>query len=223
MNVLQIPEKDLKDMNIYCWQVLLNHFNKEHSITVPVLSQQYIAYPVFITIQDISNNIPKLRGCIGTFEKNENKNIFEHLKMYTLKTILEDTRFSEDEKIKENEIENLELSISLLGDDIKMDSEKDWEIGVHGIKFNYNQYISIYLPEVAVEQNWTKQETIESLIQKSGFFGEYNKEKMNLLKYETAKHKLKYAEFLNEEKSKMSYDDIARILTYFGIGLSIII
>ena len=223
MNVLQIPEKDLKDMNMYCWQVLLNHFNKEHSITVPVLSQQYIAYPVYITIQDISNNIPKLRGCIGTFEKNENKNIFEHLKMYTLKTILEDTRFSEDEKIKENEIENLELSISLLGDDIKMDSEKDWEIGVHGIKFNYNQYISIYLPEVAVEQNWTKQETIESLIQKSGFFGEYNKEKMNLLKYETAKHKLKYAEFLNEEKSKMSYDDIARILTYFGIGLSIII
>lgn len=223
MNVLQIPEKDLKDMNIYCWQVLLNHFNKEHSITVPVLSQQYIAYPVFITIQDISNNIPKLRGCIGTFEKNENKNIFEHLKMYTLKTILEDTRFSEDEKIKENEIENLELSISLLGDDIKMDSEKDWEIGVHGIKFNYNQYISIYLPEVAVEQNWTKQETIESLIQKSGFFGEYNKEKMNLLKYETAKHKLKYAEFLNEEKSKITYDDIARILTYFGIGLSIII
>ena len=223
MNVLQIPEKDLKDMNIYCWQVLLNHFNKEHSITVPVLSQQYIAYPVFITIQDISNNIPKLRGCIGTFEKNENKNIFEHLKMYTLKTILEDTRFSEDEKIKENEIENLELSISLLGDDIKMDSEKDWEIGVHGIKFNYNQYISIYLPEVAVEQNWTKQETIESLIEKSGFFGEYNKEKMNLLKYETAKHKLKYAEFLNEEKRKMSYDDIARILTYFGIGLSIII
>ena len=55
------------------------------------------------------------------------------------------------------------------------------------------------------------------------FFNVDNKEKMNLLKYETAKHKLKYAEFLNEEKSKMSYDDIARILTYFGIGLSIII
>ena len=61
MNVLQIPEKDLKDMTIYCWHVLLNHFNKEHSITVPVLSEQYIAYPVFITIQDLSNNISFLQ------------------------------------------------------------------------------------------------------------------------------------------------------------------
>lgn len=223
MNVLQIPEKDLKDMTIYCWHILLNNFNNKHNIIVPQLSKQYIAYPIFITILDISNNKPKLRGCIGTFEKNENKNIFEHLKMYTLKTILEDTRFSQDEKIKENEIENLELSISLLGDDIKMDSKNDWVIGVHGLKFNYNQYSSIYLPEVAIEQQWTKNQTIESLIRKSGFVGEFAKEKINLLKYKTAKYKLTYAEFLNEEKNKLSYDDIARILTYIVIGLTIII
>lgn len=223
MNVLQIPEKDLKDMTIYCWNVLLKHFNKDHSITISVLSEPYIAYPVFITIQDVSNTNPKLRGCIGTFEKNKHKNIFEHLEMYTLKTILEDHRFSKDEKIKEHEIPNLELSISLLGDDIEMENEDDWTIGIHGLKFKHNQYSSVYLPEVATEQKWTKDETIQNLIRKSGIGGEYTESNLNLIKYETTKYKLRYEEFLNQEKNQLSYNDVARILTYFGIGLFLII
>lgn len=51
----------------------------------------------------------------------------------------------------------------------------DWEIGVHGIRIKFTldgrRYGSTYLPSVAEEQGWTKEETMISLMRKAGWEG----------------------------------------------------
>jgi hypothetical protein len=49
----------------------------------------------------------------------------------------------------------------------------DWDLGVHGLRISFiyrnRRYGATYLPDVAVEQGWTKEETVESLMRKAGW------------------------------------------------------
>ena len=51
----------------------------------------------------------------------------------------------------------------------------DWQLGMHGIRISFyhhgRRYGATYLPDVAVEQGWTKEETIVSLMRKAGWNG----------------------------------------------------
>lgn len=51
----------------------------------------------------------------------------------------------------------------------------DWELGVHGIRISFlardRRYGACYLPEVAVEQGWDREETVVSLMRKAGWSG----------------------------------------------------
>jgi hypothetical protein len=51
----------------------------------------------------------------------------------------------------------------------------DWSLGTHGLRISFihrgRRYGATYLPDVAVEQGWTKEETVESLMRKAGWDG----------------------------------------------------
>jgi hypothetical protein len=51
----------------------------------------------------------------------------------------------------------------------------DWSLGTHGLRISFVhrdcRYGATYLPDVAVEQGWTKEETVESLMRKAGWDG----------------------------------------------------
>lgn len=51
----------------------------------------------------------------------------------------------------------------------------DWVLGTHGLRISFvhrgRRYGATYLPDVAVEQGWTKEETVESLMRKAGWDG----------------------------------------------------
>lgn len=51
----------------------------------------------------------------------------------------------------------------------------DWTLGTHGLRISFvhrgRRYGATYLPDVAVEQGWTKEETVESLMRKAGWDG----------------------------------------------------
>jgi hypothetical protein len=51
----------------------------------------------------------------------------------------------------------------------------DWVLGTHGLRISFvhrgRRYGATYLPDVAVEQCWTKEETVESLMRKAGWSG----------------------------------------------------
>ncbi len=53
----------------------------------------------------------------------------------------------------------------------------DWDLGTHGLRISFNwrnrRHGATYLPDVAVEQGWNKEETLESLMKKAGWDGAY--------------------------------------------------
>jgi AMMECR1 domain-containing protein len=70
------------------------------------------------------------------------------------------------------EFPKLSVCVSLLVNFKKDQDLFGWEIGRHGIiinlKRNGKDYQATYLPEVAKEWEWTHEETLKSLLQKSG-------------------------------------------------------
>ncbi|KAK0124006.1 hypothetical protein ONS95_008995 [Cadophora gregata] len=130
--------------------------------------------PLFVTWNTVSpTSLRSLRGCIGTFEP---QNLSIGLEQYTLISALQDTRFS---PITTSELPSLEVSVTLLTDFEKADDQLDWELGIHGLKINFTvknrQYGACYLPDVPVEQGWTKEETVISLMRKAGWTGRRDK------------------------------------------------
>lgn len=51
----------------------------------------------------------------------------------------------------------------------------DWNLGTHGLRISFNhhgrRHGATYLPDVAMEQGWTQEETLVSLMRKAGWSG----------------------------------------------------
>lgn len=134
------------------------------------------SYPIFVTWSTVSprSTHKHLRGCIGTFEALP---LSKGLETYALTSALDDQRFN---PIPSSLLPQLSCSITLLADFTTASDPLDWELGVHGIRISFTsksgtrRYGATYLPDVAVEQGWTKEETIESLMRKAGWEPSYS-------------------------------------------------
>ncbi|PGH18664.1 hypothetical protein AJ80_04412 [Polytolypa hystricis UAMH7299] len=129
-----------------------------------------IEYPLFVTWNTISRNGHKsLRGCIGTFEPQE---LADGLRSYALTSAFGDTRFS---PIPSSLLPSLSCSLTLLSSFEPCADALDWVLGTHGLRISFihrgKRLGATYLPDVAVEQGWTKEETLESLMRKAGWDG----------------------------------------------------
>ncbi|CAG8211776.1 unnamed protein product [Penicillium salamii] len=127
-------------------------------------------YPLFVTWNTLSRSGHKsLRGCIGTFEGQE---LAAGLKSYALASAFDDTRFS---PIPKSLLPSLSCSLTLLSSFEPCTNALDWALGTHGIRISFvhrgRRYGATYLPDVAVEQGWSKEETVESLMRKAGWDG----------------------------------------------------
>lgn len=82
----------------------------------------------------------------------------------------------------------------------------DWTLGKHGLRISFNyhsrRYGSTYLPDVAKEQGWTKEETMVSLMRKAGWNGSssawqktWRDGKGELVRYEGKQVGLRYDEW----------------------------
>ncbi|KAK5662575.1 hypothetical protein OQA88_8488 [Cercophora sp. LCS_1] len=155
------------------------------------------ASPLFVTWNVISTrHDPMLRGCIGTFEDEE---LSEGLASYSLTSALHDTRFR---PISLRELPTLEVAVTLLTDFEDADGPMDWELGVHGLRISFHyhgrRYGATYLPDVAVEQGWTKEETLVSLMRKAGWMGRKDKweeVELKVVRYQGKKESLEHTEF----------------------------
>ncbi|EEQ30584.1 hypothetical protein McanMca71_000716 [Microsporum canis] len=133
-------------------------------------SPPYASYPLFVTWNTVSRSGHKsLRGCIGTFEAQE---LSSGLRSYALTSAFGDTRFS---PIPLQLLPSLSCSLTLLSTFETCAHALDWELGTHGIRISFihrgRRYGATYLPDVAVDQGWTKEETVESLMRKAGWEG----------------------------------------------------
>ena len=82
----------------------------------------------------------------------------------------------------------------------------DWTLGTHGLRISFShnnrRYNSTYLPDVATEQGWTKEETVLSLMRKAGWSGSnsgwsrtWRDGKGELIRYEGKQVALHYPEW----------------------------
>ncbi|KAF1811164.1 hypothetical protein P152DRAFT_515164 [Eremomyces bilateralis CBS 781.70] len=138
--------------------------DQSHSIAAPG------DHPLFVTWNTVSRSEHKsLRGCIGTFEPQE---LDDGLRSYALTSAFDDTRFN---PIVLSELPTLECGVTLLTNFEPAPGPLGWEVGVHGIRISFiwhgRKYGATYLPDVAKEQGWTKEETMVSLMRKAGWTG----------------------------------------------------
>lgn len=76
-----------------------------------------------------------------------------------------DPRF---EPVSKEELEKLEIEITVLSPPRPVASYKDIRIGTDGILLKASGRQSVFLPHVATEYGWTIEETLRQLSQKAG-------------------------------------------------------
>ncbi|KAI1618925.1 AMMECR1 domain-containing protein [Exophiala viscosa] len=171
------------------------------------------SYPLFVTWNTISRSGHKsLRGCIGTFEGMP---LASGLATYALTSAFDDTRFS---PIPASLLPALSCSLTLLADFEPCKDAMDWDLDTHGIRISFTnrgrRHGATYLPDVAVEQGWTKEETLESLMKKAGWDGGYG--------HGVARRLLRGSARGPEQQSTRPWDDVQdfRVVRYTGLKAS---
>ncbi len=116
-------------------------------------------YGVFVTLKKCG----ELRGCIGHIIPRVS--VFEGVIENTINSSSHDWRFSPVEAL---EIPDITIEISILSQIIKIKSPEEFIVGKQGILIRKGPASAVFLPQVAVEQGWSKYETLCQLCQKAG-------------------------------------------------------
>ncbi|KAF2220065.1 AMMECR1 domain-containing protein [Elsinoe ampelina] len=173
--------------------------SKASSVSSLPRTPKEASHPLFVTWNTVSKSGHKsLRGCIGTFEPLP---LAQGLRSYALTSAFEDHRFN---PIPASLLPSLQVCVTLLTNFSEPDSDPmNWTIGEHGIRLSFvdkgRRYGATYLPDVAAEQGWTKEETIVSLMRKAGWTGNKgtwrNVRGLEIVRYEGKKVELDYHEW----------------------------
>lgn len=126
-------------------------------------------YPLFVTWdKQQSSGEYHLRGCIGTFSADAP--LSECLSEYALVSALHDHRFP---RVSARELARLRCSATLLTNFEPCADVDDWVVGEHGIRISFThagrRLGSTYLPSVAPEQGWDREQALVSLMRKAGW------------------------------------------------------
>ena len=100
-----------------------------------------------------------LRGCIGTFSTTVP--LIETVRNMARASSTEDPRFA-GQRIRAEEVDDLHIEISILHPRERIEDPLDWELGTHGIHVVSGHCSGCYLPQVAKETGWSKEEMLSS-------------------------------------------------------------
>jgi uncharacterized protein len=113
----------------------------------------------FVTIKQKG----ELRGCIGNFISD--KPLHQLVQEMAVSAATHDPRFY---PMKEEDLVNFELEISVLSALTKIESPDDVEVGRHGLYLEKNFSRGVLLPQVAVEHGWDKETFLNKTALKAG-------------------------------------------------------
>ena len=129
----------------------------ELSETDPVLKQEMGA---FVTL----NKHGELRGCIGNLTASQP--LYLTVRDMALEAAVHDPRFS---ALTLSELKNIDIEISVLSPLKRVDSAERIELGKHGVLVRKGYQSGVFLPQVAIETGWSKEEFLNNLCaQKAG-------------------------------------------------------
>jgi AmmeMemoRadiSam system protein A len=118
------------------------------------------SYGVFVTLRSASGD---LRGCIGNLT-GRGKPLSELVKEMALASAFEDPRFP---PVRKDEIKSLSLEISVLSEFEKADPQSVIP-GKHGIFIRRGYNSGLFLPQVATEQGWGREQFLSHGCLKAG-------------------------------------------------------
>jgi len=187
------------DMGFYCFDVLHANLQNTELPKTPNFTNE--AFPLFVTWK-VGKDL-RLRGCMGTFNS---LHLHAGLREYSVTSAFKDSRFP---PIGREEFSKLVVSVSILVHFEEAATYLDWEVGVHGIRIEFNnergyKRTATYLPEVSAEQGWDQTETIDSLLRKGGWKGEVTGElrsSLKLTRYQSEKVSVSYTDYVNRYQS----------------------
>jgi len=143
----------------------------------------YTAYPLlkqkmgaFVTLRIDG----ELRGCIGYIIAIDP--LFKTVCDSAQAAAFNDPRF---EKLTREEFDKIKIEISVLSPFEPIESYDEIEIGKHGLLLDEGAR-AVLLPQVATENNLTRDQFLTALCHKAGLYGEYWKERTLKLKVFTA-------------------------------------
>ena len=110
-----------------------------------------------------------LRGCIGSLPPSSAAELYLSVHRNTVSSALNDHRFRQ---VTAKEIDGIDIHVSILSPVRDISSLDEFKIGKHGIILIKGSCRAVYLPEVAVEQGWNKEQTLTSLSNKAGLSGD---------------------------------------------------
>lgn len=118
------------------------------------------AMATFVTLKDAGGD---LRGCIGSLAPVDA--LYRSVHENAVNAALRDPRFP---PVRLQELPGLTVHLSLLSPIEDIPGPEAFRIGEHGIIIEKGGSRAVYLPEVAVEQKWTREATLSSLSMKAG-------------------------------------------------------
>lgn len=133
---------------------------KEIPKIIPQNRYLYQPLGVFVTLE--RNH--QLRGCIGHFEPKDP--LYKVIQSTTVDAAINDRRFK---PVIASELEDIEIEISIMNPKIPEDNWEDIELGKHGVVIQKGTRSGTFLPQVATDTGWSKEEFLGELCsQKAG-------------------------------------------------------
>ena len=105
----------------------------------------------FVTLKTRGN----LRGCLGNFVSD--KPLCQLVSEMARSSALDDPRFAKN-RVRPEELDDVDIEISVLSPLEKIEDPMRIELGKHGIYIKRRRARGCFLPQVATEQGWTKEE-----------------------------------------------------------------
>jgi AmmeMemoRadiSam system protein B/AmmeMemoRadiSam system protein A len=105
----------------------------------------------------------QLRGCIG--EIYPRRPLIQAVTDHALNAAFKDSRFPQ---LRRDELQDITIEISALSPPVPVESYREIELGRHGIVLNKKRRSAVFLPQVATEQGWDLETTLEQLALKAG-------------------------------------------------------
>ena len=113
----------------------------------------------FVTLQKAGH----LRGCIGMIEAR--LALGRTLQRMAMAAAFDDPRFP---AMKPDEWEQCSVEISVLSEPQQVETFHQIQVGQHGVILSLRERSAVFLPQVAPEQGWNREQMLHHLCRKAG-------------------------------------------------------
>jgi len=159
-----IGDNERKKLLALAREAIVNYLNTESYLNIDkkdfkeeILNEKMGA---FVTLHKDG----ELKGCIGHMESKEP--LYKTVSEMAVAAAFQDPRFN---SVTKNDMDDIDIEISALSPMKKIQDHNEIQVGVHGVMVKRGVRTGVYLPQVAIETGWNKEEFLNSLCeQKAG-------------------------------------------------------